>query len=60
MEVIDGENFASWLARAHPRSEIVDALLAAGRGLAAVHDAGMWWAETGAKLDRACGVGTTR
>jgi serine/threonine protein kinase/tetratricopeptide (TPR) repeat protein len=41
MELIDGENFASWLARAHPRSEVVDALLAAGRGLAAAHDAGM-------------------
>lgn len=41
MELIDGENFASWLARAHPRSEVVDALLAAGRGLAAAHGAGM-------------------
>jgi serine/threonine protein kinase/tetratricopeptide (TPR) repeat protein len=41
MELIDGENFASWLATAHPRSEVVDTLLAAGRGLAAAHDAGM-------------------
>ena len=41
MELIDGENFASWLARAHPRSQVVDTLLAAGRGLAAAHDAGM-------------------
>jgi eukaryotic-like serine/threonine-protein kinase len=41
MELIDGENFASWLARAHPRAEVVDTLLAAGRGLAAAHDAGM-------------------
>jgi len=41
MELIDGENFASWLARAHPRTEVVDTLLAAGRGLAAAHDAGM-------------------
>ena len=41
MEMIDGENFASWLARSHPRSEVVDTLLAAGRGLAAAHDAGM-------------------
>lgn len=41
MELIDGESFASWLARAQPRSEVVDALLAAGRGLAAAHDAGM-------------------
>ena len=41
MELIDGENFASWLTRAHPRSEVVDTLLAAGRGLAAAHDAGM-------------------
>ena len=41
MELIDGENFASWLARVHPRSEVVDMLLAAGRGLAAAHDAGM-------------------
>ena len=41
MELIDGENFASWLATAHPRSEVVDTLLAAGRGLTAAHDAGM-------------------
>ena len=41
MEMIDGENFASWLVRAHPRSEVVDTVLAAGRGLAAAHDADM-------------------
>jgi serine/threonine protein kinase/predicted negative regulator of RcsB-dependent stress response len=41
MELIDGENLASWLARAHPRAEVVDTLLAAGRGLAAAHDAGL-------------------
>ncbi len=41
MELIEGENFASWLARAHPRAEVVDTLLAAGRGLAAAHEAGM-------------------
>ena len=41
MELIEGENLASWLARPHPRAEVVDTLLAAGRGLAAAHDAGM-------------------
>jgi serine/threonine protein kinase/predicted negative regulator of RcsB-dependent stress response len=41
MELIDGESFASWLDRAHPRAEVVDMLLAAGRGLAAAHDAGL-------------------
>src|SRR5688500_16237369 len=41
MELIDGANFASWLAKPHPRGEVAEALLAAGRGLAAAHDAGM-------------------
>jgi eukaryotic-like serine/threonine-protein kinase len=27
MELIDGENLASWLTRAHPRAQIVDTLL---------------------------------
>ena len=41
MELIDGESLASWLGRPHTRDEIVSALLAAGRGLAAAHAAGI-------------------
>ncbi len=42
MELIDGETLADWI-RAEPRGEhaIVDAFLAAGRGLAAAHRAGI-------------------
>ncbi|HSN25344.1 MAG TPA: serine/threonine-protein kinase, partial [Kofleriaceae bacterium] len=41
MELVDGENMASWLTREHRIDEITEALLAAGRGLAAAHAAGM-------------------
>ncbi|MBA2541082.1 MAG: protein kinase [Deltaproteobacteria bacterium] len=42
MELIDGGSLADWL-RAEPRStrDILDAFLAAGRGLAAAHEAGI-------------------
>jgi len=41
MELIDGMDLDKWLALRPPRAEIVAALLAAGRGLAAAHDAGL-------------------
>jgi serine/threonine protein kinase len=41
MELIDGADLDAWLKTRPPRSEIVAALLAAGRGLAAAHDAGL-------------------
>ena len=42
MELVDGDDLAAWLAtRPRDRREIVDALLAAGRGLAAAHAAGI-------------------
>ncbi len=41
MELVDGENMAVWLTREHTLDEITGALLAAGRGLAAAHAAGM-------------------
>src|SRR5262249_46321796 len=37
----DGENLASWLGKPHPPRKVFEALLAAGHGLAAAHDAGM-------------------
>jgi tRNA A-37 threonylcarbamoyl transferase component Bud32 len=41
MELIDGETMAQWLERARPRDVVVAALVAAGRGLAVAHAAGM-------------------
>jgi predicted Ser/Thr protein kinase len=41
MELFDGETMASWLSRKQPRDAIVAAIVAAGRGLAAAHAAGM-------------------
>jgi serine/threonine protein kinase len=41
MELVVGETLASWLDRAHRPGEIVATLLAAGRGLAAAHAAGL-------------------
>jgi serine/threonine protein kinase len=41
MELIDGKSLADWLATKPRPNAIVDALLAAGRGLAAAHAAGM-------------------
>ncbi|MEO7733136.1 MAG: serine/threonine-protein kinase [Kofleriaceae bacterium] len=41
MELIDGADLDGWLATKPARPEIVAALVAAGRGLAAAHDAGL-------------------
>jgi serine/threonine protein kinase len=42
MELVDGTSLAQWLRGSVPRrSEILDAFLAAGEGLAAAHDAGL-------------------
>jgi len=41
MELVDGDNLATWLERAQDRAEVITALLAAGRGLAAAHAAGI-------------------
>jgi serine/threonine protein kinase len=41
MELIDGADLDAWLRGKPPRAEIVAALLAAGRGLAAAHGAGL-------------------
>jgi eukaryotic-like serine/threonine-protein kinase len=41
MELIDGADLDRWLAGKPPRPEVLAALLAAGRGLAAAHDAGL-------------------
>jgi serine/threonine protein kinase len=41
MELIDGSDLDHWLGSRPPRADILAALLAAGRGLAAAHDAGL-------------------
>src|SRR5262245_51029995 len=41
MELVEGIDLDAWLATKPPRVEIIAALLAAGRGLAAAHDAGL-------------------
>jgi tRNA A-37 threonylcarbamoyl transferase component Bud32 len=41
MELIDGSDLDSWLATRPSRAEVIAALLAAGRGLAAAHAAGL-------------------
>ncbi|HEU0035053.1 MAG TPA: serine/threonine-protein kinase [Kofleriaceae bacterium] len=41
MEIVDGTTLDAWLDTKPPRPEIVEALLAAGRGLAAAHAAGL-------------------
>jgi len=41
MELVEGDNLGAWFARPQPREEIVAAVLAAGRGLAAAHEAGI-------------------
>ena len=41
MELIEGETLASWMSRRHTREAIVEAVIGAGRGLAAAHTAGM-------------------
>jgi len=41
MELVDGSSLDAWLREARPAREIWDALIAAGRGLAAAHAAGI-------------------
>jgi Tol biopolymer transport system component/tRNA A-37 threonylcarbamoyl transferase component Bud32 len=41
MELVEGQTLAGWLARPRKQREIVAMLLAAGRGLAAAHAAGL-------------------
>jgi serine/threonine protein kinase len=41
MELVDGLNLDQWLATTPPRQDVWHALLAAGRGLAAAHRAGL-------------------
>jgi len=41
MELVDGDSLEGWLASRPPRAQILAALLAAGRGLAAAHAAGL-------------------
>ncbi len=41
MELVDGTNLTRWAATAHPLEELRDVLVAAGRGLAAAHAAGL-------------------
>jgi predicted Ser/Thr protein kinase len=41
MELVDGANMAAWLASERTEDEIVATVIAAGRGLAAAHAAGM-------------------
>ena len=41
MELVDGTSLDAWLAMGHPHEQIWTALIAAGRGLAAAHEAGV-------------------
>jgi hypothetical protein len=41
MEIVDGGTLDAWLTTKPPEAEVVEALLAAGRGLAAAHAAGL-------------------
>ena len=41
MELVDGDNLVAWLETRPPRDQVTEALLAAGRGLAAAHAAGL-------------------
>ncbi len=41
MELVDGESLDLWLAQRPPREQVMAALLAAGEGLAAAHEAGL-------------------
>lgn len=41
MELVDGVELRAWLQRRHPWAELRRVFLAAGRGLAAAHDAGL-------------------
>jgi serine/threonine protein kinase len=41
MELVDGDSLDVWLATKPPREQVIAALLAAGQGLAAAHEAGL-------------------
>lgn len=41
MELVDGPNLRRWLAKPRSQRAVIDALVDAGRGLAAAHDAGI-------------------
>jgi serine/threonine protein kinase len=41
MEFVEGETMSRWLQRSRPRAEVLALVLAAGRGLAAAHAAGL-------------------
>jgi hypothetical protein len=41
MELVDGGSLDAWLKERPPEREVIAAILAAGRGLAAAHDAGL-------------------
>ena len=41
MDLVDGGDLSKWLTTKPPRKDIFDALIGAGRGLAAAHDAGL-------------------
>jgi predicted Ser/Thr protein kinase len=41
MELVEGDNLGAWFAKSPPREDVIAALLAAGRGLAAAHEAGI-------------------
>lgn len=41
MEIVEGTTLAQWLATRPPRAAVIEALLAAGRGLVAAHDGGL-------------------
>ncbi|HEU5057914.1 MAG TPA: serine/threonine-protein kinase, partial [Kofleriaceae bacterium] len=41
MELVDGDSLDVWLATRPPREQVIAALLAAGQGLAAAHEAGL-------------------
>ncbi len=41
MELVDGSSLDQWLSHDPPRADVIHALLAAGRGLAAAHAAGL-------------------
>jgi hypothetical protein len=41
MELVDGVTLRAWMEREHPRGEVLEALVDAGRGLAAAHAKGL-------------------
>jgi tetratricopeptide (TPR) repeat protein/tRNA A-37 threonylcarbamoyl transferase component Bud32 len=41
MEYVDGPTLKDWITKPHPRAEILEVFIAAGRGLAAAHEKGL-------------------